>query len=287
MTDVAVVIPAYQAEPWIAGTVASVRAQTHAAIDLVVVDDGSTDGTAHAAQAAGARVLRQPNAGPAAARNFGVAATHAPLLAFLDADDRWLPGKLSAQLPAFADPAVVACCCDAFLVRDGARAGRCNERRVVPARLRYADLLAQNPVVASSAVVRRDAFTRAGGFDPAPELFAVEDYDLWLRLARLGPIAYVGEPLLEYRRHAGSLGDNRRFVRGLDRIAEKLTAADADPAQLRQFARRRAQARVDLAYDELRAGDHAAARAWLREARTLGAGGVPYWKLWLRARLPR
>jgi glycosyltransferase involved in cell wall biosynthesis len=94
-----VIIPAFNAAAYVADAVASVQAQGYAPLEMIIVDDGSTDATAQVAQQLpGVRYLHQDNRGPAAARNAGIAAAQGPLLAFLDADDRWAPGKLTAQL---------------------------------------------------------------------------------------------------------------------------------------------------------------------------------------------
>ena len=101
---VSVVIPAYNAEAVIGDALRSVFAQTFRDFEVVVVDDGSTDDTVGVLEAigGGVRLLRQPNGGPAAARNAGIAVTTAPLIAFLDADDEWLPAKLEMQMAYFA-----------------------------------------------------------------------------------------------------------------------------------------------------------------------------------------
>ena len=103
MSHVSCIIPAFNAERYLAAAVASVLAQTRAAVEILVVDDGSTDATAAVAESLGApvRVLRQANAGPAAARNHGVQASSGELLAFLDADDLWEPTKLAMQIERF------------------------------------------------------------------------------------------------------------------------------------------------------------------------------------------
>lgn len=93
-----VVIPAYNAAATLAETLASVFGQTVPPARVIVVDDGSTDDTAEIARAAGAEVLRQANSGPGAASTLGMAAATAPMLAFVDADDLWLPGKMARQL---------------------------------------------------------------------------------------------------------------------------------------------------------------------------------------------
>src|SRR5690348_10269988 len=105
MPTVSVVIPAFNAAEYIGQAIDSVLAQTHQPIEIIVVDDGSTDQTAQIAAAypAPVRVLRKPNGGPASARNMGIAAATGSWIALLDADDRWLANKLERQLRHVAD----------------------------------------------------------------------------------------------------------------------------------------------------------------------------------------
>lgn len=283
---VAVVIPCHDAAAWLEETIASVRAQAVPVAEVVVVDDGSTDGSAELAERLGVRCVRQAQAGPGAARNHGVRATAAPWVAFLDADDRFLPSKLQRQLAVLEASGAPACCTDAWLLRDGERGGRKNAGRDVPERLDFARLLEGNPVICSTVVACREALERAGGFDEDRELIATEDYDLWLRMARQAPLHYLDEPLLEYRASAGSLSDDERFVHGIDRIMAKVLAAAPSDADLqRRIARRRAGVRTDAAWQLVRRGERRRARRWLREARDLGGWSAARVKIWLRTLL--
>lgn len=197
---VSVVIPAYNRADTIARALESVLAQDYARLEVIVVDDGSTDATQ--AVVAGfadprIRLVAQANAGVSAARNRGIAEARGALVAFLDSDDEWLPGKVSAQVALFqrASPRL-------GLVYTGfasvAADGTATEH---PARHRgwiYRDLLARNVVTGcgSTAMFRRAALELAGGFDPA--LPANEDYDLVLRVARFFEADCVAGPLARY-----------------------------------------------------------------------------------------
>jgi len=283
-SEVAVVIPAYQAEDKLEAAVRSVQAQTLAAVELLVVDDGSQDRTTEVARQLGARCIRQENAGPGAARNAGVRATTAPFVAFLDADDWFAPEKLARQLDLLRDSRSVACCTDAWVVRGPTVTGRKNAALKVPPTLTLDRLLIGNPVVCSSVMVRREAFDAVGGFDENRALIATEDYDLWLRLADAMPLVYLDEPLTFYAVHEDSLSDNRRFMEGVDLIMEKVSARSAtDPHLARLIRARRGQMREARAWDSLSAGRRAEARAWLREARSLGVNGWSGWKMWIRS----
>lgn len=175
----AVVIPAYNAAATIATALDSVFAQTVPAAQVIVVDDGSADGAQLAAVLAAygdhVRLVRQANAGPAAARNTGARLCDSEWIAFLDADDSWLPHKLERQLELGRDP------------RAGLLHGNARERRPAPPReMDFATLWECNRICTSMTVVRRRAFEALGGFDESADLVGAEDYHLWLRIAHAG-----------------------------------------------------------------------------------------------------
>lgn len=284
---VTVVVPAFNAGPYLEVTLQSLQHQTRAPERVIVIDDGSTDDTSKIAEKAGVTVLRQDRqAGPGAARNRGVNEATTEFVAFLDADDWYAPDKLERSV-ALLDKLGAGCLAtDAWVVRDDRIEGRKNQKRNVPSVLTTERLLRGNPVVCSSVVARREAVRRAGGFDEHPDLVATEDFDLWLRMAQHEPIAYHAQPLTFYRVHAGSLSANTRFVRGIDRILERVARQHEGEAHfLNLVRRRRAEARLDLAWDLLGAGRKSEARAMITEA----SGLMPTWKglrLRLRSLLP-
>jgi len=204
MPRVSIVIPTYNRERLIGATLDSVMAQTFQDFEVVVVDDGSTDGTAELVRAYGARVryLYQPNQGQGAARNTGLRAARGELVAFLDSDDLWEPNKLALQLAALADrPDCPWIYTDAF-VFDGATGRRqfLFSRQCRPHEGMVADrLLRMNFIASPTPVIRREVFDRVGMFNElTPQ---VEDWDMWLRIAARYPIAYVPEALAGYRLH--------------------------------------------------------------------------------------
>lgn len=207
---VSVVVPAYNAATFIAGTLECVASQTFSDLEVTVIDDGSSDGTADVAHAALSRlglrgaVHRQENKKIAAARNAGIARSSAPLVAFLDADDSWLPAKLERVLDVFTrDPAVDLVCHDETVSRDGkvvrtARYGR--ELDGLYERL----LFEGNAVSTSATVVRRAKLAEVEGFRENLAFDTVEDYDLWMRLAKVSRFHFLHEVLGDYRLAEGS-----------------------------------------------------------------------------------
>ena len=206
MPTVSVVLATRNQARWLDQAIAGVRAQTFTDWDLWVVDDGSTDDTpavvARHADDPRVRSLREPHRERAAARNRGIAASTGALVAFLDGDDWWLPGKLAAQVAAlernrdagwsYARAEVVD--------TDGRPLGERKPKRLVRGDV-FAALARGNVLILSSVLVRRTCLTEAGGFDTTLPVLGCEDWDLWLRLASRWPVAVLEAPLVCYRRH--------------------------------------------------------------------------------------
>jgi glycosyltransferase involved in cell wall biosynthesis len=197
---VSVVIPAYDAERTLAAALVSALGQVPAPAEVIVVDDGSRDATGSIASSFPAvRLVRQDNQGPSAARNVGIREASQPWVAFLDADDTWLPGKLARQIAAMRrHPAAVLIAGDWVRTEPGATGTPVPSRAADGEQaLSYRDLLLLNRFQTSTVLVRGDVLARSGGFDPA--LDGAEDWDLWLRCAKLGPVVKLEVPLVVYR----------------------------------------------------------------------------------------
>lgn len=252
-TRVSVVVTCYNYARFLRESVESVLGQTYPDCEVVLVDDGSTDETPEVAARWGddprVRYVRQANAGQAAAKNHGIRLAREPLVAFLDADDRWDRTKLAKQVPLFARPAVgVVYARGLFLDGSGntrvpatvRRHGGARAGRVTTA------LLYDNIVPFSSAVVRRELLDQVGGFDE--NLAMAIDWDLWLRLSRLCEFDWVDEPLLHYRVGHGDQMSRQILVRleccerilagFLDRHRSELPAADVRDALAYSYAQR-------------------------------------------------
>nr|UXE44311.1 hypothetical protein Hi04_10k_c1889_00032 [uncultured bacterium] len=192
---VSVIIPAYNAVAFVGRAIESALRQSSAPLEVLVIDDGSTDETSSVVSRYPhpVRLFRQPNAGPGAARNRGARAASGEWLAMLDADDVWLPQKLERQL-SHARGA------DADMVYS------LLPRRRAPAVARFDALWNGNFIANSSAIVRRSIFWQVGGYDEDPELIGCEDWNLWLRMAAAsGRLALLPEILHLKERVAGSL----------------------------------------------------------------------------------
>jgi len=267
---VTVVIPAWQAAEFLAQTLESLRTQTTPPESVIVVDDGSTDDTPRIAIEGGATLLRQDRRGPGAARNRGVAHATTEFVAFLDADDWYAPDKLERSIGLLDKLSAACLATDAWVVRGDRIHGRKNQRRHVPSVLTTERLLKASPVICSSVIARRSAVLAVGGFDEHPDLIATEDFDLWLRMSEREPLAYLGEPLTFYRAHQGSLSNNDRFVRGIDRILARVATQHVGEAHYQNLIRRRrADVRLDLAWDLITTGRRREGVAMIREAQGL------------------
>jgi glycosyltransferase involved in cell wall biosynthesis len=195
--SVSVVIPAYNAASYIRAAIESVLAQTRLADEIIVVDDGSTDDTASIVNSYAPRIrlICQQNQGPSMARNAGVQAASSEFIAFLDADDQWLPHKTATQLEAIRSTPGAVLCYTSLLMDHPDRS------QTIHAATRTGALTAHfrlgNPgILPSCVMLSRAAFLQAGGFPP--HLTIGEDWALWLRLITLGSFCVVDEPLTRY-----------------------------------------------------------------------------------------
>jgi hypothetical protein len=195
---VSVVIPAYRRRPeepdWIDETLDSVRAQTFDDYEIVVVDDGSPIRIAPA-RTDDLVLVRQPNTGPGGARNVGSVIARGKLIAFLDAGDRWRADKLAKQVALHVRrPELVLTATDFVHVDVGSW---CDRNKPRGGDVTFERLFLENCIPCSSTMMPRAALMRTSGMSRRRRIG--EDYGLWLRLAMLGPVAYIDEQLIEHR----------------------------------------------------------------------------------------
>jgi glycosyltransferase involved in cell wall biosynthesis len=278
---VSVVIPAYNRAATIRAAVQSVLGQTLSDIEVIVVDDGSQDATLEVASGIAdprLRVIASPrNMGASAARNLGVREARAEWVAFQDSDDEWLPSKLAKQMARLSAPGAdyVAAYCRMLILgtpdQPGelvSRSGKLTAQYFPAAGERDLDgdltlpLLRGSLISTQTLVARRDRLLDIGGFDP--DLPALIDWDCVLRLAPLGPIAFVDEPLVIQRFSANSITrDRARSHKARMRIVDKQAAL------LGRHPDILARHHYAIAGGHRAAGDLAAARASLARARKL------------------
>ena len=251
-----VIIPAYNAIEYLPAAIASVLIQQTDNIEILVCDDGSSDGTrewlAHASRLdRRIRVFEGNRFGPARARNYLIENANSDLVAFLDADDTWLAGKLSAEIDFHANNRDVAFTFTDYRHVD--MAGNLRSTCFGYWKPRWAkpdqdgfkvlddafnELLATNVVGTSCVVAKREFLRNANGF--AEELPSAEDWDLWLKLAALGKVASSNAVTMHYLMRPGSETSNRAA-----RIsAMKTVLAQSGAAGAAGWAKRHARARI-------------------------------------------
>lgn len=281
MPVLSVVIPVYNGERHLPVCLESLWAQSRSDFEIVLVDDGSTDGSGaiadrFAARADGPelRIVRQPNAGVSAARNRGMREARADLVGFLDCDDLWYREKVALQVEAMATNPDIDLCFTGFRIVDDA--GHDLLERSVPSAgpMPIAKLMPRNTIHTSTVVARRAALLATGGFDEALATF--EDFDLWLRVGALRDPGILALPdcLCDYRRHATqTTKDWHGMHKGWQQVAHRI---ERDHPELWEPVRAKAWSHnleycASLAYN---AGDIPQMRELMREALGHATGAI-------------
>jgi glycosyltransferase involved in cell wall biosynthesis len=213
---VSVIIPVYNGEAFVAQAIESVLAQSHGRLELILVDDGSTDGSAdicqtYVRQDQRVSYVHQENRGVAGARNSGIARSSGPLVAFLDCDDAWLPDKLAKQIPLFGDEAVGLVYTSLFL-KNGDKITDATPHKTFCQGDCFSAILKYNFIPNSTVVTRRSLLETAGPFDERRELIGVEDKLMWLKIAKLARVALVKEPLMIYNYQGERVSTNQQAM---------------------------------------------------------------------------
>ena len=295
---VSVVMPSYQKAAFVAGAIESVLAQTFTDLELIVIDS-STDETPQILERFGTRirVVRDQPRGISAARNLGIRSSRGRYLAFLDADDTWMPSKLEKQVALLERNAKTGLVCADVLFRDeaGPRPGRAFLDATPASGLIHPVIFSRSFIGTLTVVVRRACLEEVGLFDES--ISACEDHELWLRLSARWEIEYIDEPLAVYRYSAGQASaDRERTLSGVPSnpgsglIAVQERAYQSSPA-LRALDRATLDRcffdlYLELAGLHVRAGRSAAARSVLGRHRQLRGWTVRSAKLWAASALP-
>src|SRR5436190_20013042 len=236
---VSVILPVHNREESVARAITSVLEQSHRDLELIVVDDGSTDGTRCIIDQFARQItlVMQTHAGPYAARNAGLARARGELVAFIDSDDAWLPDRLARQVPLMSRPEVGLVFGDTIHVTapraNAPRTGTTSFRVSPPRRGRVAAHFAWcNFIPTCTVLVRRRCLQEIGGFSEARALSA--DYLAWIRIALRHALDYVVAPVAEYTVHPGGISHDlgraiaariQHFSDELDRTTDPATRA--------------------------------------------------------------
>jgi glycosyltransferase involved in cell wall biosynthesis len=298
MATVSVIMPAYNVSAYIGAAVDSVKAQTVADWELLIVDDGSTDQTYDMARRAAAgdariRLLQKRNGGISTARNMAMAASTGEFIAILDSDDVWEPTYLAEQLALFTQhPETDVVTGNGWFLGsrlDGQLARPFPDTRPQPT---LQTMLADETSIFIMSVFRRRVYAAIGGFDET--MRSNEDYDYWLRAAYAGfRFRRNDRPLGHYRRRDDSVSaTDVTMLTGILRVYGKLRPLLADrPAELRildaQTARFEREALAARARIALTSGDAAGAATHLSELYAQGGGPAIAVASFLARRMPR
>ena len=280
---VSVIMPAYNAEKYIAESILSVLDQSYENWELLVVDDGSTDTTAEIAQHFRAKESRvkyifQPNGRLGKARNTGIKHSSGSFIAFLDSDDLWLPEKLQHQVQALLDTNANVLYSEAVVFYEPGAVPGPTEFSIHAGRIEGSTmfdlLLLLNRIPVSSALVETKRLKGAGLFEESLPYHGCEDYDLWLKLAAGGAVFYgMPDKLLRYRRHAMAMTHREsKVLKPMLRVVSRhINAGTLSEEKKRNRLRRLYR---DLIAALLEEGELAEAQEFLREFSAWDKSGV-------------
>src|SRR5438093_4870916 len=287
MITASVVIPAFNAEQYIGDALASIRDQTLPGVEVIVIDDGSIDGTLREverfADCLDLRIVRQANAGPSAARNTGIRMARGRHCAFLDADDIMLPELLAAQSALLdSDPDLGLVLTDVITFDEAGTIHRSRWSLAEPSAGTLLDrLLVENFVTTSAVMAPTRCLLKAGLF-PEDRRVA-EDYELWLRIAARWKVEFIDRPLVRYRYSRGSLSSDKLYSArcALD-VIEAFWREHSDYARSHPQVRRRslAQHLTNAGSAAAAYGERRAALAYLVRSLKQDLGAPRTWK-WL------
>ncbi len=275
---ISVIIPTFNGVNLLKETVESVRSQTFRDFEIIVVNDGSTDGTREWLQAqSDARWLEQENSGIATSRNNGAAAAQGAWFAFLDHDDLWAPEKLKIQADFVLqnpDVALVA----ARHIRLGKKFRSPRRRTWIKGDLLVKEF-SESFIHTSSVMIRRDVFKEIGGFQPHYRF--ADEFDVWLKIAASYPIAYVDEPLVFIRVHEANTSHNRVGVR---HDTYDILLRQYNPARIpvRIFMRTVSDHDISFGRAHLNSGNMSEAVSWFRRSVRRTPLRLRSWRYYLR-----
>ena len=212
---VSIILPTYNCAAFLSHSIGTILSQTYNSYEIIVIDDGSTDNTKEVLYPFMQRIkyIRlEQNKGLPTARNIGVRSAQGKYIAFIDADDLWLPEKLQTDIEYFeTHPEVSMVYSKHINIDEKGDDLNGNTKRQLPSGNIFLQLFSeQNFVISSSVVVRKEVFETTGLFDE--QLVNCQDWDMWLRIAFHFKVAGINKPLVKYRHNPHSLSKNRNNV---------------------------------------------------------------------------
>ena len=246
---VSVIVPVYNREDYVGETLDSILQQTYSNIEIIAVNDGSTDNSLSVLQTYKEKypdkiiIINQENQGQVRSRNNAIEKANGEYIAFLDSDDLWLPEKLEKQIPLFVD--------GVGLVYSGIHNidndGNILDTELCQQDMRgdiYLKLLIKNRMTGGTVVLRRDVLDKVGLFDT--EFAAAENWDLWIRVCKQYAADFVNEPLVKYRKHPGNMSkDGSLMLNIIDNILTEHCSNEPESAEAKAAINK---ARANYAY---------------------------------------
>lgn len=207
---VSVIIPTYNSKKYLPQSIESALAQTYPHVEIIVIDDGSTDNTKNVIEPYLDRItyLYKKNGGPASARNLGIDKAHGEYIAFLDADDYWFPEKLTLQVDFLKkNPQYALLHSNNLILEKGRELYPRFLDQKPPSGNVFDSLFLENHISNLTVIVRRECLEAAGRFDESRELISIEDYEFGLRIAASFEIGFLDEIVAVYRVHDSNISD--------------------------------------------------------------------------------
>ena len=231
--SISVVIPTFNRLNYLERAIKSVLNQTIDVNEIIIVDDGSNDGTSEFINSnyPDLKYIFQPNRGVSAARNVGIAAAQSNWIAFLDSDDEWITNKLKEQVTQLeSDPEINFCHSNEVWIRNGSEVKQKISHKKFGG-LIFDKCLDKCRISPSTVICKKSLLIKFKGFDE--ELSICEDYDLWLRIASKNPVLYIDKPLIiKYAGHKDQLSKNSEGIEAYHiKSLEKLIKQDFTPEQ--------------------------------------------------------
>lgn len=212
---VSIILPAYNCAAFLPHSIGSILAQTYNSYEIIVIDDGSTDNTKEVLEPFSQRIKYiqfEQNRGLPIARNAGIRSAQGKYIAFIDADDLWLPEKLQTDVGYFQQHPEVSMVFSKHINIDdrGCELNGSTKKQLPSGNIFIQLFYEQNFIISSSVVVRKEVFETTGLFDE--QLVNCQDWDMWLRIAFHFKVAGINTPLVKYRHNPHSLSKNRNNV---------------------------------------------------------------------------
>lgn len=269
---ISIIIPSYNSALYLPEAIQSALSQSYRDIELIVVNDGSTDNTHEIIQQYLDKIIyiKKKNGGPASARNLGIAHSKGEYIAFLDADDLWLPDKLEKQLAKITESPDGSFVYTGFTNFDDQNGTMLPGAPDTPAGMLFDRLLVESVILLSTVLLRRDVLLEAGCFDA--DLQTAEDTNLWLKIARSHRIEVIPEVLVQRRLHGNNISHRIDIPVGTLENLDKIVARYPDTAPDRYGPMKRAyECRgLAMAEDYFHGGNYEGCRMVCRRLKSLG-----------------